>query len=51
MTKMIGSYSIRNLIQSTEYLLEITRSLNDEIHDLEKSRDEVTSQQKYSAKQ
>ena len=51
MTKMIGSYSIRNLIQSTEYLLEITRSLNDEIHDLEKSRDEVTSQQKEAAKQ
>jgi len=51
MTKMVGSYSIRNLIQSTEYLLEITRSLNDEIHDLEKSRDEVTSQQKEAAKQ
>ena len=51
MTKMVGSYSIRNLIQSTEYLLEITRSLNEEIHDLEKSRDEVTSQQKEAAKQ
>ncbi len=51
MTKMIGSYSIRNLIQSTEYLLEISRSLNDEIHDLEKSRDEVTNQQKEAAKQ
>ena len=51
MTKMVGSYSIRNLIQSTEYLLEITRSLNDEIHSLEKSRDEVTNQQKEATKQ
>jgi len=51
MTKMVGSYSIRNLIQSTEYLLEITRSLNDEIHNLEKSRDEVTNQQKEATKQ
>ena len=51
MTKMVGSYSIRNLIQSTEYLLEITRSLNDEIHNLEKSRDEVTDQQKEATKQ
>jgi len=45
MTKMVGSYSIRNLIQSTEYLLKITRSLNDEIHDLENTRDEVRNQQ------
>jgi DNA repair exonuclease SbcCD ATPase subunit len=51
MAKMVGSYSIRNLIQSTEYLLEISRSLNDEIHNLEKSRDEVTNQQKEATKQ
>ncbi|HSG73872.1 MAG TPA: hypothetical protein VLA01_01590 [Nitrosopumilaceae archaeon] len=51
MTKMVGSYSIRNLIQSTEYLLEMTRSLNDEIHDLEKTRDEVRTQQKEATKQ
>src|SRR3972149_2830720 len=36
MTKLVGSYSIRNLIQSTEFLLKITRSLNDEINNLEK---------------
>ncbi len=48
---MVGSYSIRNLIQSTEYLLEMTRSLNDEIHDLEKTRDEVRTQQKEATKQ
>ena len=51
MNKMVGSYSIRNLIQSTEYLLETIRSLNDEIHNLEKSRDEVTNQQKEATKQ
>lgn len=51
MTKMVGSYSIRNLIQSTEYLLDITKSLNDEIHDLEKTRDDVRIQQKEATKQ
>jgi len=51
MTKMVGSYSIRNLIQSTEYLLEITRSLNDEIQNLEETRDEVRNQQKEATKQ
>ena len=48
---MVGSYSIRNLINSTEYLLEITRILNDEIHNLEKSRDEVKNQQKEASAQ
>jgi len=51
MTKMVGSYSIRNLIQSTEYLLKLTRSLNDEINNLEKNRDEVRNQQKEATKQ
>ena len=49
--RSIGSYSIRNLIQSTEYLLEITRSLNDEIQNLEETRDEVRNQQKEATKQ
>ncbi len=48
---MVGSYSIRNLIQSTEYLLKLTRSLNDEINNLEKTRDEVRNQQKEATKQ
>ena len=51
MAKMVGSYSIRNLIQSTEYLLKLTRSLNDEINNLEKTRDEVRNQQKEATKQ
>jgi len=51
MAKMVGSYSIRNLIQSAEYLLELTRSLNDEINNLEITRDEVRNQQKEATKQ
>jgi len=48
---MVGSYSIRNLIQSTQYLLYLTRSLNEELDDLEESRDEVGIQQKEATKQ
>lgn len=51
MTKMVGSYSLRNLIQSTEYLLGLTQSLSDEIHDLELTREEVKNQQKEATKQ
>jgi len=51
MAKMVGSYSIRNLIQSTEYLLKLTRSLSDEINNLETTRDEVRNQQKEATKQ
>ena len=51
MAKLVGSYSIRNLIQSTEFLLEITRTLNVEIIELEKNRDEVRKQQKEATKQ
>ncbi len=51
MTKMVGSYSIQNLVQSTEYLLKLTRSLNDEINNLETNRDEVRNQQKEATKQ
>jgi hypothetical protein len=45
MTKLVGSYSIRNLIQSTEFLLELAQSLSDEIDRLEKTREEVKQQQ------
>ena len=51
MAKMVGSYSIRNLIQSTEYLLELTRSIGGEINNLETARDEVRNQQKVATKQ
>jgi len=45
------SYSIQNLIQSTEYLLKLTRSLRDEINNLETAREEVRNQQKVATKQ
>jgi len=51
MAKLVGSYSIKNLIQSTEFLLEITRTSNDEIIQLEKNREEVREQQKEATKQ
>jgi len=51
MAKMVGSYSIQNLIQSTEYLLKLTRSLRDEINNLETAREEVRNQQKVATKQ
>ena len=51
MTKLVGSYSIRNLIQSTEYLLELTQSLSDEIDRLEKTREEVKLQQSEATQQ
>jgi len=51
MTKLVGSYSIRNLIQSTEYLLGLTQSLSDEIDKLEKTREEVKQQQNEATQQ
>jgi len=51
MTKLVGSYSIRNLIQSTEFLLGLTQSLSDEIDRLEKTREEVKQQQSEAAQQ
>jgi DNA repair exonuclease SbcCD ATPase subunit len=51
MVKLVGSYSIRNLLQSTEFLLDTIRTLNDSIQELEKNRDEVRKQQKEATKQ
>lgn len=51
MTKLVGSYSIRNLIQSTEFLLGLTQSLRDEIDILEKTREEVKKQQSEATQQ
>ena len=51
MAKMVSSYSIQNLIQSTEYLLKLTCSLRDEINNLETAREEVRNQQKVATKQ
>ena len=51
MEKLVGTYSLKNLIQSTEFLLDITKNLNDAIIDLEKNRDEVRKQQKEATNQ
>lgn len=51
MTKLVGSYSIRNLIQSTEFLLGLTQSLSDEIDKLAKTREEVKQQQNEATQQ
>jgi hypothetical protein len=51
MTKLVGTYSIRNLIQSTEFLLGLTQSLSDEIDKLEKTREEVKHQQSEATQQ
>lgn len=48
---MVGSYSIKNLIQSAEYLLGLTQSLSDDIYFLEKTRDEVKNEQKEATRQ
>ena len=45
MAKLVGFYSITNLIQSVEYLSELSKSLYDEINILEKAREEVKQQQ------
>lgn len=51
MTTLLGSYSLRNLIQSLEFLLKLTRSLNDEINELEKAKDDVKQEQHETQKQ
>ncbi len=51
MAKLVGSYSIRNLIQSTEFLLDLCKTFNEEVIELEKNRDEVRMQQKEATKQ
>jgi hypothetical protein len=51
MTKLVGSYSLRNLIQSAEFLLGLTQSLSDDIDKLEKTREEVKQQQSEATQQ
>ena len=51
MPTLVGSYSLRNLIQSLEFLLKLTRSLNDEINELEKAKANVKQEQNEAQKQ
>ena len=48
---LAGTYSLRNLIQNEEFLLDLTRTLRTEIIELEKEREEVETEQKEARKQ
>ena len=48
---IVGSYSIKNLIQNEEFLLELTKTLRQELDSLDHARDEVKHQQKEAQKQ
>lgn len=48
---LAGTYSLRNLIQNEEFLLDLTRILRTEIIELEKEREEVETEQKEARKQ
>lgn len=48
---LAGTYSLRNLIQNEEFLLDLTRTLRNEIIELEKEREEVETEQKEARKQ
>ena len=48
---IVGSYSIKNLIQNQEFLLDLTKKLKSELDALDHARDEVKHQQKEAHKQ
>ena len=48
---IVGYYSIKNLIQNEEFLLDLTRKLREELNALDNARDEVRHQQKEAQKQ
>lgn len=48
---LLSSYSINNLIHATESLLEITRTLNNEITSLQRLKDDVVQEQQEAHKQ
>jgi len=48
---LLSSYSVNNLIHATESLLEITRTLNNEITSLQRLKDDVVQEQQEAHKQ
>lgn len=48
---LLSSYSVNNLIHATESLLEITRTLNNEITSLQRLKDDVIQEQQEAHKQ
>jgi len=51
MEMIVGSYTIRNLIQNEEFLLELTKTLRRELDVLERANEEVNHEQKEAHKQ
>ena len=51
MSSFIGSYSVKNLIQSLEYLLKLSRKLEGEITEFEHAKDDVKNKQSEAQKQ
>lgn len=48
---LLSSYSVNNLIHATEYLLEITRTLNVEVIGLQRLKEDVMQEQQEAHKQ
>ena len=48
---IIGSYSLKNLLQSLEYLSNLTKNLSKEIEELKTAKEEVIQKQKEAQKQ
>lgn len=48
---LVGSYSIKNLIQSEEFLIELSRTIQNELLELENAKNEVKEQQNEAQKQ
>jgi chromosome segregation ATPase len=48
---LLSSYSVNNLIHATESLLEITKTLNNEITNLQRLKDDVVQEQQEAHKQ
>ena len=51
MSSFIGSYSVKNLIQSLEYLLKLTRKLDEEITEFDHAKYDVRDKQREAQKQ
>lgn len=47
----LSSYSVNNLIHAAEFLLELTKTLNQETSNLQKLKDEIVQQQEEAHKQ
>ncbi len=51
MTKLVSTYSVKSLIQSLEFLLKLARTVDGDMDQLEKAKEDVKQQQKEAQKQ